>query len=145
MDFVVGGVIQKGDKFLLVQESKKQFYKKWNLPAGHLENNETIFEGAEREIFEETGFKTKVNGIIQISNIKNLFFGIIFSVDILSVNNEFNKDEILDVKWFTYEEIINMKDDLRDARLTIDAIELKLKNKIIPLENIKIIDGDNNE
>ncbi len=126
MDFVVGGVIQKDDKFLLVQESKKQYYKKWNLPAGHLENNETIFEGAEREIFEETGLKTKVNGILQISNIKDLFFGIIFSVDILSTDNEFNKDEILDVKWFTYEEIVNMKDELRDARLTIDAIKLKL-------------------
>ena len=55
MPVMVGGVIEKEGKFLLVQEAKENCKGKWNLPAGHLEINESIFEGAKREIFEETG------------------------------------------------------------------------------------------
>ena len=29
----------------------------WDLPGGHISNNETIFEGMQREIFEETGLE----------------------------------------------------------------------------------------
>ena len=39
---IVGGVIEKDGKYLLVQEGKPQCYKKWNLPAGHLEVGEDI-------------------------------------------------------------------------------------------------------
>lgn len=31
--------------------------KTWELPAGHVEDNETVFEAAHRELFEETGAK----------------------------------------------------------------------------------------
>lgn len=54
---ITGGIIEKDGKFLLVQEAKEKVYGKWNIPAGHLDFNETIFEGAKREIFEETGCK----------------------------------------------------------------------------------------
>lgn len=45
---IVGGVVEKDGKFLLVQESKEKCRGKWNIPAGHLDPNETIFDGAKR-------------------------------------------------------------------------------------------------
>lgn len=38
----------------MVKEAKKNCYGKWAFPAGHLEKNETIFEGVKRETKEET-------------------------------------------------------------------------------------------
>ena len=45
MEIIVGGIIEKDNKILMVKEAKKKCYGKWNVPAGHLENGETIFEG----------------------------------------------------------------------------------------------------
>jgi len=56
MKVIVGGIIEKEGKYLLVQEAKKKCYEKWNFPAGHLDFNESLEQGAIREIKEETGF-----------------------------------------------------------------------------------------
>ena len=39
MNVIVGGIIEKDGKYLLVQEAKSKCYKKWNFPAGHLDFN----------------------------------------------------------------------------------------------------------
>jgi ADP-ribose pyrophosphatase YjhB (NUDIX family) len=49
MEIIVGGIIEKDNKILMVKEAKKKCYGKWNVPAGHLEDGETIFKGAIRE------------------------------------------------------------------------------------------------
>ena len=137
---IVGGVLEKDGKYLLVQEAKKECYGKWNLPAGHLDPNETIFEGATREIFEESGFTTKLTGILGLFNRKivdDTFIGIVFATEILKGTISFDKKEILDVKWFSYDEIINMKDELRSSEYIIDSINAHKNNEIAPLELIK--------
>ena len=63
MEIIVGGIIEKDNKILMVKEAKQKCYGKWNVPAGHLEDGETIFEGTFREIFEETGCKVRLNDI----------------------------------------------------------------------------------
>ena len=55
MNIVVGGIIEKDGKYLLIQEAKKMCYGKWNFPAGRLEFKESLKQGAIREIKEETG------------------------------------------------------------------------------------------
>lgn len=141
---IVGGVLEKNGKFLLVQEAQEKCYGKWNLPAGHLDANETIYEGATREIFEETGCKTEVTGILQITNIKRIddtFLGIIFSTTILEENINYDKSEILDVKWFTYDEIINMKNELRSYDFITSAVQAYIDHKIVSLDVLRIING----
>ena len=69
MKVIVGGILKKGDTLLLVQEAKERCYGQWNFPAGHLEDGETIFEGAIREILEETGCKVKLT-----RNVANCLF-----------------------------------------------------------------------
>ena len=65
---IVGGVIEKDGKFLLVQEAQERCRGKWNIPAGHLDPNETVLEGAKREAFEECGCKVEITGVLQIGN-----------------------------------------------------------------------------
>ena len=50
----------------------------------------------------------------------------------------FNKNEILNVKWFSYEELISMNEDLRLYYWIIDAIQAYKDNKIMNLNIIKM-------
>ena len=139
---IVGGILEKDGKYLLVQEKQEKCYGKWNFPAGHLDPNENIFEGAIREIFEETGCTTKLTGILEIANRKaqnEVFLGIIFSTEIIEENITINSSEILDVKWFSYEEILEMKNELRSYEFITNAVIAHKKNNILPLDLIKMI------
>lgn len=142
MSVIVGGIIEKEGKFLLVQETKKRCYGKWNLPAGQLDLNETIFEGAKREVFEETGCKVELTGVVEISNRvsdNDIFVGIIFSTKILEENINFDKNEILDVKWFSYDEIMNMKEELRSYKFITNAVTRYVEGKKVDLDLFNII------
>ena len=139
---IVGGVIKKDNKYLLVQEAQEKCRGKWNIPAGHLDPNETIFDGAKREIFEESGFNVEITGIASISNRvlpDDEFLGIIFSTEIIDGEISINPNEILDIKWFTYDEILNMKDQLRSDDLLIEAISNVENNKIADKDFIIIV------
>ncbi len=139
---IVGGVIKKDNKYLLVQEAQEKCRGKWNIPAGHLDPNETIFDGAKREIFEESGFNVDITGIASISNRvlpDDEFLGIIFSTEIIDGEISINPNEILDIKWFTYDEILNMKDQLRSDDLLIEAVSNVENNKIADKDFIIII------
>lgn len=138
---VVGGVIEKNGKFLLVQEAKEEFRGKWNIPSGQLDLNENIFEGAKREVFEETGCKVELTGILQIGNkvLENdSFISVIFSTNLLEENIFYDKSEILDVKWFSYEELLNMKDELKAYDWIIGSISFLLENKVTDINIVNI-------
>lgn len=141
MPVMVGGVIEKEGKFLLVQEAKENCKGKWNLPAGHLEINETLFDGAKREIFEETGCNVELTGLLQISHRvfeDKIFVGFMFSAKMIDEHIDFNENEILNVKWFSFEELIDMKDDLRLYYWIIHAIKAYKDNKIMDLNTINM-------
>ena len=139
---VVGGVLEKNGKYLLVQEAKKEIRGKWNLPAGMLDLNENVFEGAKREIFEESGYDVELTGIAKIRNdmvAGDSFIGIIFSTKILkqhSGNN--NKNEIMQTKWFSFDEIVGMRDELRSYKWIVEAIEAVENGKICDLDLIGV-------
>lgn len=136
MVVIVGGIIEKENKYLLVQEAKKKCYKKWNIPAGHLEQNETIYEGVKREIKEETGCDVEITGICHVSEKIERDETIIFIICSTKLINEefnYNENEILDVKWFTYDEIMNMKDELRTPEQIISIINDFENSKILNL------------
>lgn len=143
MKIIVGGIIEKDNKILMVKEAKKKCYGKWNVPAGHLEDGETIFEGAIREIFEETGCKVRLKNMLPIMSgeLENTTFMIItFTTELLEEKICFNKEEILDVKWISKKELENMDcKDLRDERLIKKTLEMLRKNKIYPLDTIEVL------
>lgn len=144
MKIIVGGIIEKDNKILMVKEAKKKCYGKWNVPAGHLENGETIFEGAIREIFEETGCKVRLKNVLPImsKDIEDTTLLIItFTTELLEEKILFNKEEILDVKWFSKEELMDMADkELRDGKRIKTTLQMLKENKAYPLDTIKILE-----
>jgi len=139
---VVGVILVKDGKFLLVQEGQVDVGT-WNIPAGWLDMNEEIIIGAKREAQEETGLDIEITGFLgayasckQVNDkiINPVRF--IFAASPLNEKLNYPKDEILDAKWFSYEEIKGMEDKLR-SRTIIPQIEDFLAGKIYPLEIIK--------
>jgi phosphatase NudJ len=57
-------VVRKGDRFLLVQESK--YGEPWYLPAGRVEAGELFAAAAVRETLEEAGIPVRVTGVIRV-------------------------------------------------------------------------------
>lgn len=132
-----GGVIEQEGKYLLIQEAKEDVHGKWNLPAGRLDPGETVSEAAKREIYEECGFRVELTGVCQIGSWKlvdNIAIGIIFSTKIVGGEINFNPDEILDAKWFTYDEILAMKSELRSADFLIGAINNLRSHRVAPID-----------
>ena len=139
MKIVVGGIVEKNGKVLLVQEAKEKCYGKWNISAGGLEPNESITEGAIREVKEETGCDVELTGIVSVDYgviEDKVFMAIIFSTKLLNEDIKFNKNEILDVKWHDIDEVISEMDDkLRDSKFIKHSL-LNLKNGNIGTLNI---------
>lgn len=133
MKIIVSTVVNKNGKLLMVQESQKKCYGQWNFPAGHLDENEDVFEGAKRETKEETGYDVKLTSILSIQNYINKkneqIIRINFNAEIISGEIEFDKEEILNVKWIPLEELNNMDDEKIRAVDTIRDIVNDVKNK----------------
>lgn len=138
MKIIAGCVIKRDNKILMVKEAKKSCYGQWNYPAGHLEEFEKIMDGAIRETFEETGCKVKLTSVLPIANIdleKETHILIRFIAEIVEEHIEFDKEEILDVKWIPIEDIKKMKkEELRGYEIGIKTINDIENNNIYPLD-----------
>ena len=134
---VAGGVIEQEGKYLLIQEAKEGVRGKWNIPAGKQDPGETISEAAKREIREECGLSVELTGVCQIGSWRsaiNTVIAIIFSTKIVGGEINFNPDEIMDAKWFTYDEILAMKSELRSADFLIGAVDNLRNHKVAPID-----------
>ncbi len=138
-NIVVGVCIKKDRKILMVQEAGKKVYKMWNFPMGHLDDGETIFEGAKREAKEETGYDVELTSLISIQNYPNKeAIKITFNANIIAGDISYDENEVLDVKWIPIEELENMTcKELRAFNSSRDIIKDAKQNKEYPLEIIK--------
>ncbi|MFA4996094.1 MAG: NUDIX domain-containing protein [Patescibacteria group bacterium] len=113
--FMVAGVVLHQDgKYLLVQEKKPVCYGKWNLPAGKVDKGYSIEETVIKEAKEESGFDVELIRKIGVYQdkvdepVKHAFEAKIIGGELSVPENE-----ILDAKWFSFQEILNMKNELR--------------------------------
>lgn len=142
MKVIVGGIIEKEGKYLLVQEAKKKCYEKWNFPAGHLDFNESLEQGAIREIKEETGCDVKLDGVCYVANRileDDLFVMIVFNAKLINESIEFDKEEILDVKWFDYDEIVNKMESMLRGNYVRTAVINQNNNLVAPIDIVDIL------
>jgi len=148
---IVGCIVEKNGKILLVQEASGKDTGKWNQPAGWLDKKENPISGATREVLEETGFKIKIINFLGIySSVKNgLIYKkegvavhsikIIFVGKILSGKIKFDHHEISRIGWFKPKEIFKMnKKTLRDRDIK-DEIKDYINKKFYPLKIVKHI------
>ena len=66
---VVGTVPYWGEKILLCKRNIEPRWGKWTLPAGFMELNETVAEGAARETVEEAGAEFEMEGLFSLINV----------------------------------------------------------------------------
>ncbi len=139
---VCGALVVKGNKLVLVQE-KCTDYGKWNFPAGHLDLDEDILSATKREVKEETNLDVKLDGLLGIYQHKNKngdnVVRILFKASVVRGKLKHQQEELLDAKWFSFEDFAKMKDqELRslDLRLAVDDFR---KNKIKSLDTVKFL------
>ena len=128
-------VINPKDKTILLVKHRK--FDRWLQPGGHIEDDETPEEAATREVFEETGIKTKLIGEhfpreddmirplgIQCNRKDNgdRHFDIIYAA--VPTNPDENvtiSTESTDSGWFTRGELENLS-VFPDVKITMDYI-----------------------
>jgi ADP-ribose pyrophosphatase YjhB (NUDIX family) len=122
---VVGGLLVKDGKILLVRESGKADKDKWNQPAGWPEVGEDLVLAAKREVEEETGYEFNPTALLGVYSlvrkdltekykdtphaIKLIFVGEISAEPVHKLSND-----ISETKWFLPSEIERM--DLNSLR-----------------------------
>jgi len=62
----VGGVVIEERRALLIRRGSEPLLGRWSIPGGTLELGETLIEGTERELMEETGLAVRVLDLIEI-------------------------------------------------------------------------------
>lgn len=136
---IVGTVPIKKGKVLLCKRAIPPRYGLWTIPAGFLENGETIEQGAFRETEEETATQVEVDKLYAIFNIPQIHQ--VYMLYLARVTGDDFKEttESLEVELFSEEDIpweelafpfvpTVLKSYFRDARnndfpLTIETIE----------------------
>ena len=66
---MVGCIPEMDGKILLCRRAIEPRADKWTLPAGYLENGETVAQGARRETFEEAGARIEIIAPYAMFNI----------------------------------------------------------------------------
>jgi ADP-ribose pyrophosphatase YjhB (NUDIX family) len=69
---VVGCIPEFEDKILLCRRAIEPCADKWTLPAGYLENGETVCAGAARETYEEANANVEILAPYALYNICNI-------------------------------------------------------------------------
>ncbi len=102
---VVGCIPEMDDKILLCRRAIEPCSGKWTLPAGYLENGETVAQGAQRETLEEAGARIEIIApyvLFNISYVSQIY--VMFRARIL--DNHFEAGyESSDVRFFSENEI----------------------------------------
>jgi ADP-ribose pyrophosphatase YjhB (NUDIX family) len=145
IQIIVGCIVVKNKSFVMVQEAQTKCRGKWNLPLGHLDEGESIVDGAIRESQEETGLTLNPKGFVGVyQNIHpqgDSVIKIILEAEPEDGELRWPENEILDAKWIKFEEFKDFPiKDIRAADIAT-AIEDYITRGSSPLENVRVLDS----
>jgi 8-oxo-dGTP diphosphatase len=60
----VGVVVVRDGQMLMVKRGKEPYKGKWSIPGGGIELGETLYEGARREVLEESSVKVEIERVL---------------------------------------------------------------------------------
>ena len=131
----VGIMLVRNDHLLLVKRKYNPDAGYWSIPGGHLDLGERTQVAAEREAFEETGFKVKVSKLAGIIDKimhddkgKIEYHYVLINYFVEQIEGDPNQppeadDDALDARFVPFEE-------LKSYKLTESLIELLKQLKI---------------
>lgn len=124
IQIICGVVIERDGKYLLVQEKKPHVYGKWNLPSGRADMGESLEQTAIRETKEETGFDIRIiEELLTLHPAADRPVLHSYRAEIVSGELQFPKSELLDARWFSFDEILGMQKDLRTVEYVLGSIQ----------------------
>ncbi|QHB18177.1 NUDIX hydrolase [Mannheimia pernigra] len=145
-------VVHCKGKFLFVEEieySKRTL----NQPAGHLEANETLLEGASRELFEETGIRAEMASLVKIyqwqaPRSKTDYLRFLFAVELDNWLEPNPQDaDITQALWLSVEELnhyIQQEGQCERSPLVIQSVTDYLSGERYPLSILNAFDWAKN-
>ena len=103
------GAIIKDKKILLIKRKNNPYKGKWALPGGFVEYKERVEDAVFREVFEETGLKTKIRDLIGVysdpdRDPRGHTVTIVFLLDVLSGKLK-SGDDAYDVNFFDLKDL----------------------------------------
>ena len=102
---VVGAVPVWGDRVLLCKRSIEPRKDFWTLPAGYMENGETLQEGAARESWEEACATVDIRDMYTVFNLPHIYQVYVFFLGRLEEGRYGVGDESSDAGLFARDEI----------------------------------------
>lgn len=136
------GVWDDQGRFLMVEEAKEPVRGLWSNPSGRLELNETIIEGAKREVLEETGCEVEITGICgvihyQIKDVPGMSVRFCLYGRLIAETKKPLEKDILSCAWKTKEEVEEMIESGKiRSKITELVINKFFEGKVYPLEQI---------
>ena len=114
----VGGLVVQhntdGEEVLLIQRNEEPAKGRWTIPGGYVEHDETAEVGIVREIWEETGLESEIEGLVgyrnRIERGANTSY-VVFKLKI--VGGELNSEpssEIARVRFYTQSALRSLSD-----------------------------------
>lgn len=133
----VAAIVEQNGQFLLVEETTDRG-NRFNQPAGHLEDNETILQAVVRETLEETAYDFTPQAVLGIYHWKHehndttyLRFAFIGNVGTHYPQQALD-DGIIRTVWMSIEEIRSQAHLLRSPQV-LTCFEDYLSGKTYPL------------
>jgi 8-oxo-dGTP pyrophosphatase MutT (NUDIX family) len=105
-------VVQRGERFLLIQERK--FEQGWYFPAGAVDDGESIFAAAVRETREEAGVHVTLRGVWRIEHrsAAPARLRVFFAAETADTALKTQADKhSLGARWFTRAEVAALSND----------------------------------
>jgi ADP-ribose pyrophosphatase YjhB (NUDIX family) len=119
------------DNEILIVKQKVNSNRNWSLPGGRIEGKETIKDGLERELLEETGLEVKCKKLLYLcekNNFEERYLHITFLVEkmggeIKLPTNEFDKNPISEVKFIKCNKLIEYGFSEKFQGLVLDGFK----------------------
>jgi ADP-ribose pyrophosphatase len=118
--------VDEKDRVLLVQQFRLPAGKKlWELPAGKVDEGETVDRTAKRELIEETGYRAKtwkeLTSFFPSPGYVEERMTIFLATDLTEGEAQPMDDERIEKRWFSREELDDMirKGELEDGKTLV--------------------------
>ncbi|WYP27805.1 NUDIX hydrolase [Alkalihalobacillus sp. FSL W8-0930] len=103
--FTSAAFIYNDDGHILLKKDPK---RGWELPGGHVNNNESLKRAAIREVKEETGFNVEIHSFCGMSHEQSKAVCNYFWKGIVISGEPTLNSESLDIRFFSYTEALSV-------------------------------------